>query len=668
MTAVLQRLLIPRVFHRIWLGGPLPERERALGETWLRHHPGWQLRLWLDEDVPALANQALFDAAASMAQRADILRYEVLLAHGGVYVGADLECRRSIEVLLGGVELFCAREDASRVADAPLGCAPGHPLIAAVVAALPESVAWRPRGDRDERTGSDLLARVIVEQEALGAPAPTVFGPELLFPGDLPDAYAVRHRRDPWAADDRAPAGPASAPFAASSAPFAMSSAPPFAASSDASSAVPSAPPFATPSATPSAASSGASSAASSVASSGASSASSAAASAGAVGGGSEPAARIVVVVDPDLVEEASVVLAGAVEVAAAIPGAELALVVKGVPAVTAAVGDAMAGLLGQLIGPRQLPDVVVYSEPEGAALGATARVAMSRSPAENARMLLSLAAARPADESRVERNSMRGTYIGQDRMLIDLAYGGMLVVPSDDYSLMPSLVTWGAIEPPLTKFFTTAVLPGHTVVDIGANVGYFTVLAAKRVGPTGRVVAFEANPATCALLRDNLSLNWLTDHDVTIRNEAAHSENASIKFHASARFVGDSSTQERPEHEHRIDEITTIEVPAVRLDDALAAIPAIDLLKIDIEGGEYRAFLGMMGLIRERRIRRIVFEWNAVMLGEDRGRFVDVLRQIRDEHGGVFHGLDRDGRPGPVSIDRLTEVPFYPFALIDLP
>jgi FkbM family methyltransferase len=373
-------------------------------------------------------------------------------------------------------------------------------------------------------------------------------------------------------------------------------------------------------------------------------------------------------VVDPDLVEEASVVLAGAVEVAAAIPGAELALVVKGVPAVTAAVGDAMAGLLGQLIGPRQLPDVVVYSEPEGAALGATARVAMSRSPAENARMLLSLAAARPADESRVERNSMRGTYIGQDRMLIDLAYGGMLVVPSDDYSLMPSLVTWGAIEPPLTKFFTTAVLPGHTVVDIGANVGYFTVLAAKRVGPTGRVVAFEANPATCALLRDNLSLNWLTDHDVTIRNEAAHSENASIKFHASARFVGDSSTQERPEHEHRIDEITTIEVPAVRLDDALAAIPAIDLLKIDIEGGEYRAFLGMMGLIRERRIRRIVFEWNAVMLGEDRGRFVDVLRQIRDEHGGVFHGLDRDGRPGPVSIDRLTEVPFYPFALIDLP
>lgn len=261
----------------------------------------------------------------------------------------------------------------------------------------------------------------------------------------------------------------------------------------------------------------------------------------------------------------------------------------------------------------------------------------------------------------------MRGTYIGRDRMLIDLVYGGMLVVPADDYSLMPALTTWGAIEPPLTKFFAGHVKPGHTIVDVGANVGYFTVLAAKLVGTQGRIIAFEANPATCDLLKDNLSLNWLTDHDITVRTEAAYSDNTTVKFHASAKFVGDSSIQQRPAHAHRRDEITMIEVPAVRLDDALAGLPVIDLLKIDIEGGEFHAFTGMMNLIKEDRIRRIVFEWNAIMLGPDTERFAALLRTVRDDYGGAFRVLDQEGQPSPVTIDELVQVPFYPFAVIEL-
>ncbi|MEV6923090.1 FkbM family methyltransferase [Dactylosporangium sp. NPDC051485] len=464
--------------------------------------------------------------------------------------------------------------------------------------------------------------RVIVEQEALGGPAATVLGPQRFFPyhwtephraaEPFPDAYTVRR----WSMSQTSPHRPDTSP-----------------------------PPKPAPVVAPSAA---------------------------------DGVARVVVLVDPDLAEVAAVVLAGAVEVAAALPGSELALVVKGVPRVTEAVAEAMAGLVGQLAGRRELPDVVVYAEAEGDGLGAVARVGMSADPADNARALLALASAvappapaaapapAPAVPPNLGRKSMHGTYIGNDRMLIELAYGGMLVVPSDDYSLMPSLATRGAIEPPLTNYFTAAVHPGQTVVDVGANVGYFTVLAARRVGAGGRVVAFEANPATAGLLRDNLSLNWLTEHNIEVRTEAAYSENGSIGFHASSRFVGDSSIQQRPEHEHRLDDITTIQVPAVRLDDALADLPRIDLLKIDIEGGEFRAFQGMMGLIRARRIGRIVFEWNAVMLGADRAPFAEMLRVIRDECGGGFYALDQGGRPAPLAIDQLEQVPFYPFALID--
>ncbi|WP_433050919.1 FkbM family methyltransferase [Dactylosporangium sp. CS-033363] len=606
MTAVLERLLIPRVFHRLALGGPLSERERALGETWRQHHPGWELRLWTEADLPPLANQALFDAAPA-GQRDDIAKYELLLAHGGVFIGTDMECLRSIEPLLDGVEVFCAREDGFRLADGVLGAAAGSPLIEAVVAALPNSVGWRPGRPRDEQTGAELLTRIVAEQDALGRVTPAVFGPELFYPyhwteppragATFPSAYAVCHWLSAFPSDI-APA--ASVP-------------PPSVVAAEAA------------------------------------------------------VDRILVTVDPDLVESAAVVLAGAMELAMATPGMELGLVVKGVPEVTEAVGDAMAGLMQQLAGGRDMPEVVVYSEPEGSSLSASVRLAMSDDPATNARALLSrsVAAAPPAApvEKPAPHGGMRGTYIGNNRMLVDVVYGAMLVVPSDDYSLMPSLVTWGAIEPPLTKFLAGEIKAGQTFVDVGANIGYFTVLATQRVGAAGRVIAFEANPTTAGILRDNLAVNWLTEHNVEVRNQAAYSENGTIAFNASARWVGDSSIRHRPENAHRLDEITRLNIPAVRLDDALADAGTIDILKIDIEGGEYHAFLGMQNLIRRRRIRRIVFEWNAVMLGEERDRFADFLRGI----DGRLSVLDAQARPTPVAVSDLERVAFYPFAIIDL-
>jgi mannosyltransferase OCH1-like enzyme len=199
---------IPRTFHRIWLGRPMPERERRFGETWARHHPGWQMRLWHEGNLPPLVNQAQFDAATSPAQKADILRYELLVTYGGVYLDTDFECFRTIEPLLGGVRAFAAREDATRVAIGILGSVPGHPLFAAVVAALPDSVAWRPGHPPNEQTGPQLFTRVLVEQEALGAEPATIFGPELFYPyhctephraGEhFPQAYAAHRWSKSW--------------------------------------------------------------------------------------------------------------------------------------------------------------------------------------------------------------------------------------------------------------------------------------------------------------------------------------------------------------------------------------------------------------------------------------------------------------------------------------
>lgn len=73
---------IPRVFHRIWLGGEMPEEFRGYGETFRKLHPDWEMKLWTEENLPPLKNQREFDEARTFAQKADILRYELLYEQG----------------------------------------------------------------------------------------------------------------------------------------------------------------------------------------------------------------------------------------------------------------------------------------------------------------------------------------------------------------------------------------------------------------------------------------------------------------------------------------------------------------------------------------------------------------------------------------------------------
>ena len=100
---------IPRIIHRIWLGGdPLRDEFDHYGDTWRNHHPGWEMRLWTEDDLPELGLTEALARGRHQAERADVLRYELLERFGGVYVDIDFECMRSLEPLLDGVEAFAA--------------------------------------------------------------------------------------------------------------------------------------------------------------------------------------------------------------------------------------------------------------------------------------------------------------------------------------------------------------------------------------------------------------------------------------------------------------------------------------------------------------------------------------------------------------------------------
>lgn len=137
-----------------------------------------------------------------------------------------------------------------------------------------------------------------------------------------------------------------------------------------------------------------------------------------------------------------------------------------------------------------------------------------------------------------------------------------------------------------MARLFERSVSPGATVIDAGAYIGFYTLLAARRAGPTGRVFAFEPNPEAYAALRANLVRNAL--HGVADAAPFGLGERTARQRFYQAAGDGSESSLFPPRHPSR-----SIETACVSLDQALGERP-MDVLKLDIEGGEVAALRGM--------------------------------------------------------------------------
>jgi hypothetical protein len=201
--ARLRRGRIPHVVHRVWLGDDeMPERHRAFGETFVEHHPGWTMRLWTDADLPTLdIGETECARARTSAELSNLVRYEVLSRHGGIYVDTDVECRRSFEPLLRGVGAFAGLEMPGRVGNAVLGSVPGH---RAFTRAARECRSTLGLGAHSPDANGPYFLSLILEQE----PGVRILEQLAFYPylwtepdraGDsFPHAYAVHHWSASW--------------------------------------------------------------------------------------------------------------------------------------------------------------------------------------------------------------------------------------------------------------------------------------------------------------------------------------------------------------------------------------------------------------------------------------------------------------------------------------
>lgn len=168
---------------------------------------------------------------------------------------------------------------------------------------------------------------------------------------------------------------------------------------------------------------------------------------------------------------------------------------------------------------------------------------------------------------------------------------GFRLYVRLDDWAVGARIAIKRVYEPHVVRVMCPFLQPGAVVVDVGANIGYYTLLAACAVGATGKVLAFEPSQDNCTLLRMSLQANRLTN--VSLATCAVADVEGVVGYgmdDSNGRISRDDPARAR------------FQVPAVTLDAALAQELRIDLIKLDIEGAEGRALLGMRQLLQRHR------------------------------------------------------------------
>jgi FkbM family methyltransferase len=147
-----------------------------------------------------------------------------------------------------------------------------------------------------------------------------------------------------------------------------------------------------------------------------------------------------------------------------------------------------------------------------------------------------------------------------------------------------------GTYEPEQTRLFERLLRPGHTVLDVGANVGYYTLLASVLVGDSGRVHAFEPEPRNAGFLRRHASINRRAN--VRVEQAAVSDREGTARFH----FGSGSGTG-------HLADAGALEVRTLRLDDYCAEHGlAPGAVKIDVEGAELSVLQGARETLARHR------------------------------------------------------------------
>jgi len=204
---------------------------------------------------------------------------------------------------------------------------------------------------------------------------------------------------------------------------------------------------------------------------------------------------------------------------------------------------------------------------------------------------------------------------------------------------------TW---EKHVTELIKSEVKKGDTILDIGAHIGYFTLLFARLVGERGKVFAFEPHPVNFGLLKKNISITNYSN--IILNQKAVTNKTGTVELFLNKKNTGGHSL-----YKSRYTK-TSIVVECIKLDDYFRDYDGkIDFIKMDIEGSEGEALLGMLSLLKKNDHIKIVTEFGPSMLRASGVQPEEYLGLLVEQGFNLFIINEQKGIVEPATIDELV-------------
>jgi len=207
-----------------------------------------------------------------------------------------------------------------------------------------------------------------------------------------------------------------------------------------------------------------------------------------------------------------------------------------------------------------------------------------------------------------------------------------------------------GVYEKFETQTVKQYIKPGDVVLDLGANIGYYTLIFAKLVGKQGKVYAFEPDPNNFKLLQKNIEVNNYTN--VELIQKAVSDKNGK----ATMYIVEEHPAGNRLFDAHDKADRNTIEVKTIRLDDFFNNDNhEINFIKMDVEGTENKVIAGMPLILRKTKKLKMMVEFAPTLIKESGIDPRQFFQPFLDNNFQIFHINKRKKQIQPTTIEKLV-------------
>ncbi|MBL4659630.1 MAG: FkbM family methyltransferase [Alcanivoracaceae bacterium] len=242
--------------------------------------------------------------------------------------------------------------------------------------------------------------------------------------------------------------------------------------------------------------------------------------------------------------------------------------------------------------------------------------------------------------------------YLGNNRAVTMTYFGRRIMIDTRNIQNY-SIITHGVYEKGVAWAIEKYLKPNNTMIDVGANIGFFTLLGNHIVGPKGKVYSLEPNPDIFELMKSSVQINAFRPRSVRL-NMAAFNESGTLELTWSAAKHGGGRlrTSEKIKQDEK-----SAKVQTEPLDKLIKAedLP-VDLIKIDTEGSELYVLQGAREILDKSPNCVIITEWNPNFL-KARGSSVDEAIEFIAKRFSIIEKIVKVGEVLKVNPKELKDI-----------